>query len=134
MQQINLEQLKFEANLITESIKTGDANQAATNLQFLVNTGLLSGTLGEKVKSYLINRKPGEGRVFPAVLVYYVWRSIEVHARTDAWFHLQLSKKCGPHKIYPSVICAGSNSAKTIILIEITFHQRVFSPRSTDNR
>jgi hypothetical protein len=61
-QQTALEELKFQANLITESIKTGNhPDQAAANLQFLVNTGLLSGTLGEKVRTYLEIRHPGEG-------------------------------------------------------------------------
>jgi hypothetical protein len=66
LQQAELERLKFEANLITESVRTGSPDQAAVNLQFLVNTGLLSGVLGEKVTTYLMNRKPGEGRVLPA--------------------------------------------------------------------
>jgi predicted fused transcriptional regulator/phosphomethylpyrimidine kinase len=66
VQQAELERLKFEANLITDSVKTGNPDQAAVNLQFLVNTGLLSGSLGEKVMMYLRNRKPGEGRMLPS--------------------------------------------------------------------
>ncbi|WP_152912608.1 hypothetical protein [Candidatus Rhodobacter oscarellae] len=64
--QQNLQQSTFEANLITESVRTGDPDQAATNLKFLVEAGLLSGKTADRVGRYLETRVPGEGRVLPA--------------------------------------------------------------------
>jgi hypothetical protein len=57
---------KFEANLITESVKTGDPDQAAVNLQFLLQSGLLTGDLAPKVENYLKSRQAGQGRTLPA--------------------------------------------------------------------
>jgi hypothetical protein len=51
---------KFEANLITEAVKAKDADQAATNLKFLVDTGLLKGELRLRSMTYLQNRQPGD--------------------------------------------------------------------------
>jgi hypothetical protein len=50
---------KFEANLITDAVQAGDADQAATNLKFLVDTGLLRGELAIRVRNYVQNRQSG---------------------------------------------------------------------------
>lgn len=61
-----LQKATFEAQLITESVKTGNPDQAAVNLEFLVQSGLLSGDTAERVREYLDNRKPGKGRALPS--------------------------------------------------------------------
>lgn len=61
-----LQQATFEANLITESVKTGDPDQAAVNLAFLIDAGLLSSRTEERIAEYLNNRLPGTGRALPA--------------------------------------------------------------------
>ena len=66
LNQQELQQMTFEAQLIMDSIRTGDADQAAVNLKFLVESGLLSGETGSQVKQYLENRALGTGRVLPA--------------------------------------------------------------------
>lgn len=60
-----LKQLEFEAQLITNSVKTGDPDQAAINLKFLIDSGLLGGKTAERVSKYLKNREPGVGRALP---------------------------------------------------------------------
>lgn len=60
-----LQKAAFEAQLITESVKTGDPDQAAINLEFLVKSGLLSGETAVRVRAYLEERKPGSGRTLP---------------------------------------------------------------------
>jgi hypothetical protein len=59
------DQRKFEANLITESVRTGDPDQAATNLQFLIQAGLLTGDVAKRIQDYLTHRMPGKGRALP---------------------------------------------------------------------
>lgn len=61
-----LQKATFEAQLIIDSVKTGDPNQAAENLAFLVRSGLLSGDTATRVEKYLQTRKPGTGRALPA--------------------------------------------------------------------
>ncbi len=61
-----LKKLEFEAQLITSSIKTGNPDQAAVNLKFMVDAGLLAGPTAERVSAYLKNRKPRQGRSLPA--------------------------------------------------------------------
>lgn len=51
----------FEANLIMESIKTGDPEQAAENLRFLTQSGLLTGQTASQIDAFLKLRKPGSG-------------------------------------------------------------------------
>lgn len=61
-----LQKATFEAQLIIDSVKTGDPDQAAVNLAFLVQSGLLSGQTATRVENYLKTRKPKEGRFLPA--------------------------------------------------------------------
>ena len=60
-----LQKAAFEAQLITESVKTGHPDQAAVNLSFLVESGLLSGETALRVRAYLKERLPGTGRALP---------------------------------------------------------------------
>ena len=62
-----MQRLTFEANLIMESIKTGDPDQAAENLQFLTQSGLLTGQTASQIDKFLRLRRPGSGggRVLP---------------------------------------------------------------------
>lgn len=60
-----LQRASFEAQLITDSVRTGDPDQAAVNLGFLVQSGLLAGETGERVARYLAERRPGTGRMLP---------------------------------------------------------------------
>lgn len=60
-----LQKANFEAQLITDSVRTGDPDQAAMNLAFLVQSGLLSGEVASRVEEYLQERLPGTGRALP---------------------------------------------------------------------
>ena len=60
-----LQKAEFEARLVTESVSTGNPDQAATNLQFLISSGLLGGETAARVNDYLQNRVPGTGRALP---------------------------------------------------------------------
>lgn len=61
-----LQKATFEAQLITDSVKTGSPDQAAENLAFLVESGLLSGETATRVSSYLEKRPAGKGRALPS--------------------------------------------------------------------
>ncbi len=61
-----LQEAAFEAQSITESIRTGDPNQAAVNLAFLVESGLLFGNTGSRIEQDLNFREPGTGRALPS--------------------------------------------------------------------
>lgn len=65
--QQTMQRLSFEANLIMESIKTGDPDQAAENLKFLTQSGLLTGQTASKINNFIRLRMPdsGVGRVLP---------------------------------------------------------------------
>lgn len=60
-----LQKAAFEAQLITDSVRTGNPDQAAQNLEFLVQSGLLSGETATRVAAYLQTRQPGTGRALP---------------------------------------------------------------------
>jgi hypothetical protein len=59
-----LELLKTESGMILAVIKTGDPDQAAVNLKFLVDTGLVRAT-ELRLRDYLSRRLPGTGKVLP---------------------------------------------------------------------
>lgn len=56
-----MQRATFEANLIMESIKTGDPDQAAENLKFLTQSGLLTGQTASQIEDFLVSRRPGSG-------------------------------------------------------------------------
>jgi hypothetical protein len=61
-----MEETKAEAARIFEVIRTGEPDKAATNLKFLVDTGLItnSGRV-EKIQAFLVNRPDGGGPALP---------------------------------------------------------------------
>jgi len=62
--QLGLEERKVEAARILEIVKVGDPDKAATNLQFLIDTRLIADPKDlDAVKTFLANRKPGQGPV-----------------------------------------------------------------------
>jgi len=65
--EIALERSKAESTRILEMIKTGDAERAAANLQFLLQAGLIGDqALSTKVEIFLKNRRPGDGPSLPS--------------------------------------------------------------------
>ncbi len=59
--QSKLETKKFESQLIMEAVKAGSPDQAAVNLQFLVDAGLVMDRAPE-LRGYLRSRVPGAGK------------------------------------------------------------------------
>jgi hypothetical protein len=59
--QLKLERFKTESAMILDVLRTGDPDQAATNLGFLVDAGLVT-QAAPGVIHYLVNRHPGHGR------------------------------------------------------------------------
>jgi hypothetical protein len=65
--EIVLERSKAESTRILEMIKTGDPERAASNLEFLLQSGLISDrALSSNVEAFLKNRKPGTGPSLPS--------------------------------------------------------------------
>ena len=65
--QRELEDKKAESTRILEMIKTGDPERAALNLEFLLESGLISDpALSSNIKGYLNKRQPGDGPSLPA--------------------------------------------------------------------
>ena len=64
--QLRIENSKAEAARILEVIKTADTEKAAENLAFLVDAGLITDDARKAaLKTFLNNRKPGEGPSIP---------------------------------------------------------------------
>src|SRR5262249_49116752 len=71
---LRIEENRSEAGRILEMIKTAEPGNAAGNLQFLIDTGLISSR--ERVASiqtYLDKRQPGTGPFLPAADARYVF-------------------------------------------------------------
>jgi GH24 family phage-related lysozyme (muramidase) len=67
--QTALEKLKSEQARILEMIKTGNADKAAENLQFLLDAGLiLDPAIGARLREFLRTRQPGTGPALPSSL------------------------------------------------------------------
>ena len=67
-QQVALENSKAELTRILEMIKTGDPEAAARNLDFLLNSGLVSDPeRTERIASFLQKRPSGTGPALPAL-------------------------------------------------------------------
>ena len=65
--EIELERSKAESTRILEMIKTGDPEHAASNLGFLLESGLISDpALSENIKVFLKKREPGSGPSLPS--------------------------------------------------------------------
>jgi hypothetical protein len=56
--------LRLETQTILEMVKTGDPDQSAVNLQFLVQSGLLQ-RLAPQVENFLMMRRPAQGPILP---------------------------------------------------------------------
>lgn len=64
-----LEAQKSEQARILEMIKTGDPDKAATNLEFLLEAGLISDRkMRTQIGDFLSSRTPGNGPVLPTVV------------------------------------------------------------------
>jgi CDP-diacylglycerol pyrophosphatase len=64
---VTLETMKAEAARVLELVKTADPDKAATNLQFLLDAGLLSDkVMTSSLKAYLAARMPGQGVALPS--------------------------------------------------------------------
>ena len=58
--EVNLEKTKAESTRILEMIKTGDSEKAASNLDFLLKSGLVTDdAIQRKLTAYLASRTPG---------------------------------------------------------------------------
>ena len=67
LQQRRLEAEKSEQQRILEMIKTGNADQVAENLGFLIAAGLISNpSLQARLQTFLDNRNPGSGPSLPS--------------------------------------------------------------------
>jgi hypothetical protein len=76
MQQHSIENQKSEQARILEMIRTGDTEKAATNLQFLLDSGLMQGSdTAQRLKVFLANRKPGTGPSLPEARGILWWRT-----------------------------------------------------------
>lgn len=65
--EIRLERSKAESTRILEMIKTGDPERAASNLEFLIQSGLISDpALSSNIGAFLKQRKPGTGPSLPS--------------------------------------------------------------------
>ena len=65
--EIALERSKAESTRILEMIKTGDPEHAASNLEFLVQSGLISDQqLLSNIQTFLKQRQPGSGPSLPS--------------------------------------------------------------------
>ena len=65
--EITLEKTKAESTRILEMIKTGDSERAANNLDFLIQSGLVTDDgISSKLSKYLANRAPGSGPSLPS--------------------------------------------------------------------
>ncbi len=60
-----LERQKAEGARILQALKTGDPDQAAENLQLLIETKLIQES-ADAIRLYLANRQPGEGASLPS--------------------------------------------------------------------
>lgn len=66
-QERSLAEQRADAERILEAIKTGEPEKAARNLQFLVETGLISDPRrAEKMQTYLASREPAKVAALPA--------------------------------------------------------------------
>jgi hypothetical protein len=66
--ELDLEKTKAESTRILEMIKTGDAEKAAGNMEFLLKSGLVTDeVIQRKLTAYLSSRSPGTGPALPSL-------------------------------------------------------------------
>ena len=67
IESFRIEESRSEADRILEMIKTGEPDKAASNLQFLIDTGLITERARvQQIQSYLAQRTPGTGPFLPS--------------------------------------------------------------------
>jgi hypothetical protein len=67
IQQQSIDERRAESERILQVIKTGDPDRSATNLLFLLESGLIySNSIASRLRDYLAQRKPGSGPSLPA--------------------------------------------------------------------
>ena len=77
--QRELERSKAESTRILEMIKTGDPERAASNLEFLFQSGLISDQmLSSNIKAFLDKRQPGTGPSLPSPFGRLVFEKSEL--------------------------------------------------------
>src|SRR6266436_2486482 len=75
---LRIEDSRSEAGRILEIIKTGEPDKAASNLKFLIDTGLISNKeLVAQIQGYLSTRQPGTGPFLPAAAARYTFEQSE---------------------------------------------------------
>jgi len=75
---LRIEESRSEAVRILEMIKTGEPDKAAGNLQFLIDTGLISNKERvAQIEHYLSTRQPGTGPYLPAAEGRYTFEQSE---------------------------------------------------------
>jgi hypothetical protein len=75
---LRIEESRSEAGRILEMIKTGEPDKAASNLKFLVDTGLISNKERvAQIQGYLSTRQPGTGPFLPAADARYTFEQSE---------------------------------------------------------
>jgi hypothetical protein len=84
-QTLRLEESKAESERILEMIKTGDPGNAATNLKFLLDAGLLaSAERVSKIREYLQKTPLSSGPALPAAGARFTIEQSEALSSTDA--------------------------------------------------
>lgn len=89
-----LERSKAESSRILEMIKTGDNDKAASNLDFLIQSGLLTDDVViKKLTEYLQKRTPGTGPSLPGSNSRFTLDSIEnIDSATQEALQTRLNK------------------------------------------
>ncbi|HEX2478537.1 MAG TPA: hypothetical protein VHK45_04610, partial [Geminicoccaceae bacterium] len=62
--EIEVQRLKYQQDLVLEAMRTGDPDQAAENLRFLLDAGFLTEN-ASAIREYLTKRPPKTGRALP---------------------------------------------------------------------
>ena len=63
--QKDMEERKYQSQLIFDAVRTDDPNQAAINLKFLVETGLISGPVALGLGDFLARHPPRDVKTLP---------------------------------------------------------------------
>ena len=63
--QNEMEERKYESQLIFDAVRTDDPNQAAINLKFLVDTGLITGPIALRLADFLAHHPSGDVKTLP---------------------------------------------------------------------
>jgi hypothetical protein len=82
---LRIEESRSEATRILEAIKTNGPDKAADNLQFLIDTGLISNKERvAQIQAFLVRRPPGTGPFLPAADGQYKFEQSEALTKSVA--------------------------------------------------